>query len=111
MSFLVLNIFERIFSPVLNAAKVKAERAAEAADAVKTAEEQQAAAEAFQKRQAAEQAKAEKEAAAAARKHSSRGGNRDTILEAAAKSTARSFGSSTGRTLVRGLLGSLGGRR
>jgi len=36
---------------------------------------------------------------------------RETIFEAIAKSTARSIGSSLGRQVIRGILGSLGGRR
>jgi len=41
-----------------------------------------------------------------------RGGKRDGIVQAAAKSMVRSAGSSLGRTLIRGILGSLGrGRR
>jgi hypothetical protein len=40
-----------------------------------------------------------------------RGGKRDGLVEAAAKSTARAIGSSLGRAIMRGALGSLGGGR
>ena len=84
--------------------KSKAEQAAEAAAATKTAADQAAAAEAFRKKQEAEAKQQAKDDSSRSRRSSSRG-NRDSVIEAAAKSTARSFGSSLGRSLVRGLLG------
>jgi len=40
-----------------------------------------------------------------------RGGKRDGIVQAAAKSMVRSAGSSIGRSLIRGILGSIGGKK
>jgi DNA helicase HerA-like ATPase len=83
--------------------KVKAERAAQAAEAARTAQEQAKADEAFQKQQ-------DKLARSASR--SRRSSSADATLETVARSAARSAGNSIGREIARGLLGSLfGGRR
>jgi DNA helicase HerA-like ATPase len=83
--------------------KVKAERAAQAAEAAKAAQEQAKADAEFQKQQ-------EKQARTSSR--SRRSSSRDTSLETVARSAARSAGNSIGREIARGILGSLfGGRR
>jgi DNA helicase HerA-like ATPase len=83
--------------------KVKAERAAQAAEAARTAQEQAKADEEFQKQQ-------DKLARSASR--SRRSSSADATLETVARSAARSAGNSIGREIARGLLGSLfGGRR
>ncbi|HQY31553.1 MAG TPA: DUF853 family protein, partial [Thermomicrobiales bacterium] len=86
--------------------KTKGERAAEAAAAARTAEDQAKAAAAWQKEQ--EKATA---AAAKAQKKSSSGRQSDSVIEATVKSASRSFGTSLGRSLMRGLMDTLSGKR
>jgi hypothetical protein len=84
--------------------KVKAERAAAAEAAAAAAEEQAKREEAFRK----EQAKLEKQQGSTSRRRRSTAD--DNVFEDFAQSTARSLGTSVGRSLVRGILGSLSGR-
>jgi hypothetical protein len=86
--------------------KSKAERAAAAEQAAKDAENQAAKAAEFQKEQEKLQKQREKEEAA--RKKNETSGSE--LIGDIAESTARSFGSNLGRSLVRGILGSLTGK-
>jgi DNA helicase HerA-like ATPase len=87
--------------------KSKAARAAEAETAARTAEDQAKKAEEFKKEQEKAEREREKEDSRRSRGRSSR---RADPLEAMAKSTARAAGTSIGRAIVRGILGSLRGR-
>jgi DNA helicase HerA-like ATPase len=86
--------------------KSKAERAAAAEQAAKDAENQAAKAAEFQKEQEKLQKQREKEEAARTKNETSG----SELIGDIAESTARSFGSNLGRSLVRGILGSLTGK-